>query len=120
MCNIERRRGRFRQKGRLISPSYPFVTRRAREDAVDRIMAAFLEAHRSRPAARYPGYAGSRSRALASSRAAAPTVLAGPAAADSAEGSEQHGLLLGERLILSCGAVVALLVVVGYLWPHVG
>ena len=76
-----------------------FVTQRARDDAVDRIMAAFLDAYQARPLDEPNG---GRS-------------LSQPGGGDLAQPSESNKLLLFERLLLVLVAVVTALVVAGNL-----
>ena len=99
----------------MSSRVHIFVSRRARDEAVDRIMATFLETHRLRPLDRQ------EPNGDWPSPAALPLVMpiaeprSRPAGGDSTQRLESHGLLLGERLLLVCLAVLTALVVAGNL-----
>lgn len=93
-----------------------FVTQRARDEAVDRIMATLLQAHQLRPVDRQEPKRGSWL-----SPAALPLPVRIPEPSDPPGGHaptqrpKWHGLLLGERLLLVWVAALTVLVVAGNL-----
>jgi hypothetical protein len=100
----------------MSSRVHIFLTQRARDEAVERIMASFLEAYQLRPVDRQEP-----NEAYWLSPAALPLTVqmaepcGRPAGGESTERPESHGLLLGERLLLVCLAVLTALVVAGNL-----
>jgi hypothetical protein len=98
----------------MSSRVHIFVTRRVRDEAVDRIMASFLEAHQLRPADRQEPNEEWLSPATPLAMPIAER-HGRPAGGESTQRPEAHGLLPGERLLLVCMALVTVLVVVGNL-----
>ncbi len=98
-----------------------FVTQRARDEAVDRIMAAFLDAYQVRPLDGLEpngGHSLSPAALPPLARITEPFPQAGGGKAT--QGSESHGLILFERLLLLLVAVVTALIVAGNLWTRLG
>jgi hypothetical protein len=93
-----------------------FVTRRDRDEAVDRIMAAIVDAYQPRPVGRQERNGGqslSPAAVLPPGRIGAPVYRPGWDA--STQRSESDGLLPFERLLLVSVAVVTVLIIAGYL-----
>jgi len=99
----------------MSSRVHIFVTRRVRDEAVDRIMASFLEAHQLRPVDRQEPNESWLSPAALPLAMPIAEPRGRPAGGESTPRPEVHGLLLGERILLVCLAVVAALVVAGNL-----
>lgn len=87
--------------------SHLIVTERDRDVAVDRIVKAFLDAHRLEPVD-----GRERGEALP---ATAPNPSSGPKARKPSQRLEQRGLLLGERLVVIYGFALTAVIVVIYL-----
>ena len=95
---------------------HPFVTQRDRDEAVDRIMAAFHDAYPSAVAARHEPSEPSALLSLSSD--ALPLRAGGMSSLSRAQESQPPRLLLGERLLLISLAIVTVLVVGGNIWQH--
>lgn len=93
-----------------------FVTRRDRDEAVDRIMAAILDAYQPRPVdAEVPNGKHSLSTTAVLTPVRIAEAVCRPGWDESAHRSESDGLLPFERLLLASSAVVTALVIAGTL-----
>jgi hypothetical protein len=98
-----------------------FVTQRARDEAVDRIMAAILDTHQLRPLDRQEPNGGHSLFPVPLPPLLGTAEPPGrPREDESTRRPERHGLLPFERFLLVCMAVLAAVIVAGNLWQHAG
>jgi hypothetical protein len=103
-------------RGCQIKLSYHLiVTQRDRDEAVNQIIAAFLDARQLDPA-----FGREHSPCQIALPASAPKPSSGAKARRPSRRLEQDGLLLGERLVLIYVFALTAVILATYLWRHAG